>query len=258
MTQEGRLRELREEIMQVPVYVLGISGSPRPKGGTAYLTKVALKTAEELPNVTTKYISLHDKKMFPCRGCSTKQGKFLCPELRKCPFNDDIETIKKEILKSDGMIFGTPTYGGCMSAQLKILCDRLNNLKYGLTEKVLAAISVGAHRDGGQDLACLTIMNYGFMHGMIVINDGPAKDIERQKWKDVREQGTMPIVRARMRIGVSGLMDLADFDSIERDNIGICRAEGLGHRIAEVSKWVKVCRTRTEWYSKGEILPTKM
>ena len=51
--------------------LLGIDGSPRAKGNTAFLLDVAMKAAEEKGEgaIRTEIIHLRDYKIAPCIGC---------------------------------------------------------------------------------------------------------------------------------------------------------------------------------------------
>lgn len=123
--------------------IIGINGSPRKKGNTQALLKVALESSQ-IENV--KLIHLVDYKIEPCDGCG------VCWETKKCPIDDDLEKIINELVKSDAIIIGSPVYYGAVSAQMKAFIDRsgelLGSRAYPLKDKIGGALVV-ARRWGG-------------------------------------------------------------------------------------------------------------
>lgn len=98
--------------------VTALVGSPRKKGNTDLLIDHILKGAKQA-GASTKKIYLYDQTILPCADCKR------CLAESKCPENDDMQKIYKELDKSDAIIFGTPLYWHSMSAKMKLLVDRL-------------------------------------------------------------------------------------------------------------------------------------
>jgi len=117
--------------------ILGINGSPRKKGNTQKLLKLALKSSK-IDDI--KLIHLVDYKILPCDGCST------CWNTKKCPIDDDLEDIIRELINSDVIVIGSPVYYGTVSAQMKAFIDRsgelLGSRGHPLKGKVGGALSV--------------------------------------------------------------------------------------------------------------------
>lgn len=115
------------------MYVIGISGSPRKEGNTSILVKEVLKHIKG----EKKFISLADLNINPCNSCDR-----CWKENIECVIDDDIKWILRELEKCDAVIFGSPTYFGMVSAQLKMLIDRTVSLyeKDTFTNKVVAAV----------------------------------------------------------------------------------------------------------------------
>ncbi len=149
------------------VKILGISGSPRPKGNTIHLISKALDAAEEL-GAEAELISLHNVKISPCIACNN------CKKTGKCIIDDDMMEILEKVENADGLIIGSPVYFGTMSAQLKIFVDRSRPLRsrFALSETVAGAIAVGASRNGGQETTISSIHEFLFIQDAIVVGDG--------------------------------------------------------------------------------------
>lgn len=117
--------------------IIGINGSPRKKGNTQKLLKVALKSSQ-MNDI--KLIHLVDYKILPCDGCGA------CWKTKKCPIDDDLEVVIHELVNSDAIIVGSPVYYGTISAQMKAFIDRSGELlgarRYPLKGKVGGALSV--------------------------------------------------------------------------------------------------------------------
>jgi multimeric flavodoxin WrbA len=123
--------------------VIGISGSPRKKGNTQALLQIALK-ASRIKD--TKLVHLIDYRIEPCDGCG------VCWKTKKCPIDDDLETVLKELVNSDAILVGSPVYYGAVSPQMKAFIDRsgelLGSRGYPLKDKIGGALAV-ARRWGG-------------------------------------------------------------------------------------------------------------
>jgi multimeric flavodoxin WrbA len=117
--------------------IVGVNGSPRKKGNTQALLKVAMESSGI---VDMKLIHLVDYKILPCDGCGT------CWETKKCPIDDDLEIVLDELVSSDAIILGSPVYYGTPSAQMKAFIDRSGELLgargFPLKGKIGGALSV--------------------------------------------------------------------------------------------------------------------
>jgi len=123
--------------------IIGINGSPRKKGNTQALLKITMQSSKIKD---MKLIHLIDYHIEPCDGCG------VCWKTKKCPINDDLEILLKELVKSDAILIGSPVYYGTMSPQMKAFIDRsgelLGSREYPLKEKIGGALAV-ARRWGG-------------------------------------------------------------------------------------------------------------
>lgn len=97
--------------------VLGIVGSRRKNGNTAYLVEQAL-SAIESKEVETELIFLGDYNIKGCTGC---EG---CKNTYKCVIMDDMQKLYPLIMKADAIILGSPTYFYNITSDMKAFIDR--------------------------------------------------------------------------------------------------------------------------------------
>ncbi len=122
--------------------VLGIVCSPRSGGNTEIMMEAALAGARSC-GAETELWTTAGKALQPCDGCQTclkKNGQ--------CHIDDDIQPLYPKILAADGLIFGSPSHFGSVSAQAKLVIDRLYGLYnvYALPDKVAGVVSVAIAR----------------------------------------------------------------------------------------------------------------
>lgn len=126
--------------------VLGILGSPRPRGNTALLLESFLEGAREagaevvLLDVTRMFIS-------GCRACND------CQDNGVCVVDDDMRTFYDALRRADVLVLATPLYFSGMSSQLKSVIDRCQCLWQMVSKGKLPGakhgylLSVGAMRN---------------------------------------------------------------------------------------------------------------
>jgi len=176
-----RISNMTRLLDGVEVNILGVSGSPRRGANTEALVKEALNAAEDLGGVNTEFISLAGKKLNLCNGCWRCFSE--ATEERICPPNggDYVNLVLKKIWKwADGVIFGSPVYHQTMSAQMKIIFDRmtpfcpysLSVTKAGLSGKVAGFVAVSGSPHGGVETTLLSMMMNVFDVDMIIVSRG--------------------------------------------------------------------------------------
>ncbi|MEM1552736.1 MAG: NAD(P)H-dependent oxidoreductase [Candidatus Bathyarchaeia archaeon] len=84
------------------------------------------------------------------------------------------QTSLEDLLAADGIIMGSPTYYGQMSAKLKALIDGSVKIHGKLEGKVGAAFTSSGGTATGAETTLLSIINAMLIHGMIV--QGRAND----------------------------------------------------------------------------------
>ena len=122
--------------------VLGIVCSPRKGGNTEIMMEVALAGARSY-GAETELWTVAGKDLRPCDGCDTCRKKG-----GECHIKDDMQELYSKILAADGLIFGSPAYFGSVTAQAKIVIDRMHAIynQYLLPNKVAGVISVATSR----------------------------------------------------------------------------------------------------------------
>ncbi|MGB9200065.1 flavodoxin family protein [Methanobacterium sp.] len=192
------------------VKIIGIIGSPRKDGNTSYLVETALKSAES-EGADTEIINLGSVNIEPCVACD------ICKATGECAIYDDIGKILDIMMKSDGIIVGSPVYFGSVTSQLKMLIDRTRPLRgsFRLKNKVCGAIAVGGSRNGGQESTISVIHDFLLIHDAIIVGDGAPM---------AHYGGT----------GVGGPRG-----DTKMDEIGIETSKNLGKRVAELALKLK-------------------
>jgi multimeric flavodoxin WrbA len=99
--------------------IIGINASPRKEGNTAWIVNKILEGAKE-QGAETGVWYLSDLDIKPCRGCwgchKSDQG---------CVIKDDMQKLNEALDHANAIVFGSPIYMMQMSAQAKILIDRM-------------------------------------------------------------------------------------------------------------------------------------
>jgi len=78
------------------------------------------------------------------------------------------QTRVKDLSKADGIIMGSPTYYGQMSARLKALIDESVKIHGKLEGKIGAAFTSSGGTATGAETTILSILQAMLVHGMIV------------------------------------------------------------------------------------------
>ena len=103
------------------VKIIGFIASPHKKGNTAWIVNKILEGAKE-QGAETQAWYFSDLDIKPCQGCL---GCHKDDYDRGCVIKDDMQKIYDAFEHSGAIVFGSPIYMGQMSAQAKILTDRL-------------------------------------------------------------------------------------------------------------------------------------
>ena len=119
-----------------------LKSSPNKNGSSNMLADHFRQGAEEAGH-TVEVIDVAHAQINPCIGCVH------CGYEGPCVQKDDVETIRRQILDADMMVFVTPLYYYGMSAQLKIMIDRFCAFNSSLQRKHMksALLSVAWNSD---------------------------------------------------------------------------------------------------------------
>ncbi len=203
--------------------ILGLVGSPRKEANTWLMVKKALAEAATVPGAETELYEIAGKKINHCLGCNK------CAELGRCVFKDDFAEFVDKYLEADGIIWGAPVYHMSIPSLMKATIDRLGNmleayyLKMGKDQprysKACGVITVGAHRNGGQELALSHMINSCLTMNNIVVSG---------------------MTLAGAYIGTAGysgqLPNFLKKDNVLQDDLGMLCATTTGQRVAEMAR----------------------
>ena len=186
------------------VRIVGVSCSPRRGKTTSMAVKTALNAAQGVSSrIKTELIDL---------GGMNISGYTVDAELVKDDFNKDVLPKLREPLP-DGLIIGSPVYFRTMSALCKAFLERLAVLrkpKLLLADVPVGVLTVGAYRNGGQELVIEQIHSAMLCHEVMVVGGKPGAHQGATLWNAYK-------------------------DDIEKDEFGIDSAKKLGIRVAEAA-----------------------
>jgi len=154
--------------------IVGLNGSPDKNGNTRFLLGKVLEKAREM-GAETCILDVGEvlgsvKNSF-CVACST-------PCSGVCYKDTKLEDAFKLLTGADGIVFGSPTYFGSISAQLKAFFDKSRKLRgeKALYNKVAAGVTSGASKYGGQETTMKALHDIMLVHGMVIVGDGYIDD----------------------------------------------------------------------------------
>ncbi|MHA1804318.1 MAG: flavodoxin family protein [Promethearchaeota archaeon] len=150
--------------------LLGICGSPRNQG-TEFAVKYALNHAKEKYNFETEYWTVRKKEIKFCLHCD-----YCIREKKGCIQDDDLGELFGKIKNARYLLLGTPVFQGTLSGQLKTVLDRCRALVAQdpdvFKNKFGAALAVGGDRNGGQEIAIRTILDFFQQNHVITVSGG--------------------------------------------------------------------------------------
>jgi len=171
--------------------VTGISGSPRLDGNTDTILHEALTAAKE-DGAEVQLIRLADYRLEPCDACGT------CHTTKSCVKEDDWKKLYQEILRSDGVILGSPSYFQGATAQMKTFIDRIGYLSLARGRKDFAGkvgAVIGVARRSGLENVCSQLMNFVTATRMIVPSGGRVVGLAREKGEVLKDQEALDSAR---------------------------------------------------------------
>ncbi len=99
--------------------VIGINASPRKRANTQTLVEAVLEGAAE-NGAETRLVHLRELTINGCLGCEGCKK-----QLGKCVQKDDLTQLLQDMTAYDAIVMGTPVYWYHVTAQFKMLVDRL-------------------------------------------------------------------------------------------------------------------------------------
>jgi len=190
------------------IKIVGVSCSPRKGKTTATAVNVALEAAKTVNSrIETQLLDLGGMNISGWAGGATPgEGQQV---------KDDFDLLLPMLNDPvpDGIIIGSPSYFRSMSSLCKAFLERiavLRSPKLLLANKPMGVLSVGAYRNGGQELVIEQIQAAMLCHEVIVVGGKPRAHQGATLWNTYN-------------------------DDIMKDEFGIETAKQLGLRVAEVA-----------------------
>lgn len=106
--------------------IVSFLGSPRKNGNTSLLLDKVLEGILSKNDAQSEIVFLQDSNIKPCMGCNSCKIN----EDKTCVINDEMKYIVPKIKKADLIILATPIYWWSVTAQMKLLIDRLYSLNF--------------------------------------------------------------------------------------------------------------------------------
>ena len=186
------------------IRVVGVSGSPRKGKTTATSVQIALDAAQEIDSrIETELIDL---------GSMTFSGWNSTGKFPADDFTDLILPRLKEPCP-DGLIIGSPIYFRNISSLCMSFLERLGVLRKPsllLANVPVGVLTVGAYRNGGQEMGIQQIQAAMLCHEVMIVGGKPGA-----------HQGATLLNAYK--------------DDIAKDEFGIQTAKQLGIRVAEAA-----------------------
>ncbi len=187
-----------------PIRIVGISASPRKGKTTSQAVQIALDTAQSIsPRIQTQLIDL---------GGMTFSGWNSTGQFDE----DDFDRLVLPALHNPvphGLIIGSPVYFRNISSLCMAFLERLAVLRkpdLQLANVPVGVLTVGAYRNGGQELAIGQIQTAMLCHEVLIVGGKPPA-----------HQGAT-------------LLNAYN-DDITKDELGVQTAKQLGARVAEAA-----------------------
>jgi len=187
------------------ILIVGVSCSPRQGKTTATAVRAALDAARGVNSqIDTELFDLGGMNisgLFPAGGGTSPKDDFerILPALRSPSLG--------------GIIIGSPVYFRIMSSLCSAFIERLSALRNPnliLTDKPVGVLSVGAYRNGGQELVIQQIQTAMLCHEVMIVGGKPGAHQGATLWN-------------------------AYNDDITKDEFGMESAKKLGIRLAEAA-----------------------
>jgi len=204
----------------VPIRILGISGSPRRGSNSRYLLDCALEGATEVGGVETEVLDFHGKKVLPCRGCEA-----YCRTRKECSQKDSFSEFCAAWLRADAIVWSLPVYTLGPPSQVRAFMDRLGEVIFQRVRdkstghpywnKVTGIIVQGSSRFGNQEIVIQAMLDHVVQMDCLPI------------------AGDMP----HNHLGVAGHVEWGERAEDQPELTQMCRQ--LGRRVGEMAKIIK-------------------
>ena len=148
--------------------VTGVIGSPRGKNSsTLRLMEAAIEGASQA-GATVEIIDITRLRINFCKGCGT------CYNQGKCDHDDDFSYVMDKLIRSDGIIFGSPSYIDSVTGQMKTLIDRMSDVAHCQQFSGKYGMSVCTTGSSGAELVVAYMNNFLIGCGATVVGGASA------------------------------------------------------------------------------------
>ena len=148
------------------MHVLAVNGSPRLNGNTRKALEIVLDELRK-EGISGEVINICEKEVHGCKACGACGRN---KDKRCVRTEDDLNLYVEKMCAADGIILGSPTYFGNMTAQMKAFIDRAGFVGRAngdlYKRKVGAAVAI--NRRAGA-LATFNAMNDFFLIGQMIV-----------------------------------------------------------------------------------------
>ena len=121
--------------------IVVLESSPHKNGASNTLADYFIKGAEESGN-TVRVMDVAHMDIKPCMGCFAGKKEGYC-----IAHKDDMYQIEQALAKTDMIVYVTPVYFYDMSAQLKLVVDRLHCIYGKLSGKKSLLLATAWRQD---------------------------------------------------------------------------------------------------------------
>lgn len=111
--------------------IISFLGSPKKQGNTAVLLNKVLEGIHSKHDEQNEIVFLQEKNIKPCTECNCCQKD----DKTQCVIDDDMQEIYKKVNEADLIITASPIYWWGVTAQTKLLIDRMYGFHGNLKNK---------------------------------------------------------------------------------------------------------------------------
>ena len=118
-----------------------LHGSPRKGKNSDTLAEHFLKGLKSSTEYSVEHFYINELTIAPCQGCLS-----CAKPPHDCRIDDDMQAIYKSYKESDLIVWVSPMYWGYLTAQLKLVQDRMEALAWsGFENKTFAVLLTYRH-----------------------------------------------------------------------------------------------------------------
>jgi len=138
--------------------IFAVNSSPRKKNSNTDRILLPFLEGAKEAGAEVELVYLYDKKIKPCLGCYNCW--FKTPG--ECCQKDDMDELLPAMMGSDVIVYATPLYVFGMTAQMKLLLDRIIPSAEPFIELTDAGHCTHPARAGERDAGMVVVSNCGF------------------------------------------------------------------------------------------------